>query len=284
MNLLNKKLLPTAFASILCLGTVACGKADIPVTSDKPDGTFIKTFQVKDNGEVTEPNEASGETDNNETSEQPEKNSTDTTSASEDISSDANSEDTSEETEPEDPILGHYEGDIYENDFFGIGYELKDATWNFLSREEILQDTEGAKEWMNSDEIAAALESGTVFTAMNAMPLQGASSVRITVEKSNRNTTGSSVDAYFEDVMETLPQYMEAWHAEDLTMELKPMNIFGQEQSVLCISCTVEGMPLQEAQAVVFHENYIATCGVAGTDGMEKTISLLEGFYALPEK
>lgn len=284
MNLLNKKLLPTAFASILCLGTVACGKTDIPVTSDKPDGTFIKTFQVKDNGEVTEPNEASGETDNNETSEQPEKNSTDTTSASEDISSDANSEDTSEETEPEDPILGHYEGDIYENDFFGIGYELKDATWNYLSREEILQDTEGAKEWMDNDEIARALESGKVFTAMNATPLTGGASVRITIEKTNPLAYKKSVDAYLESVMEALPQYMDAWHAEDLTMELKPMNIFGKEENTLWLTCTVEGVPFQEAQAVLFHENYIITCGVAGTDGMEETAALLEGFYALPEK
>ncbi len=265
--MLNKKILPVAFASILCLGTMACGKNDAPVISDAQGVPFVKTFAVDENGEAVDPDESSAETKDTDVSDSPE-----------------NTEDNSEETKPENPLMGHYDGYIYENDFFGIGYELKDATWNYLSEEEILQDTEGAKEWMNSDEIAAALDNGRVFTAMNAMPLQGASSVRITVEKSNRNTTGISVDAYFKDAMETLPQYMEAWHAKDLTMELKPMNIFGQEQSVLCISCTVEGVPFQEAQAVVFHENYIATCGVAGTDGMEETLALLEGFYALPEE
>ena len=47
MNLLNKKILPAAFASILCLGTMACGKTETPVVSDTPGDAFIKTFEVK---------------------------------------------------------------------------------------------------------------------------------------------------------------------------------------------------------------------------------------------
>ena len=273
MNLLNKKILPIAFASILCLGTVACGKTDAPIVSNAPAEPFVKTFAIKDNGEVSESEETPVESRETLESDQTENNAQENAG-----------EDTEEETKEENPLLGHYDGDIYENEFFGIGYELKDATWNYLSEEEIMQDQEGAKEWMNSEDIAAALDSGKVFTAMNATPLDGRSSVRITVEKNSPYVRKTSEEAYLKQVMDTLPQYLEAWSAEDISMELHPMNVFGEEHNTLWISCTINGAPFQEAQAVIFCDNYIVTCGVAGSRGMEDTASLLEGFYALPEE
>ena len=273
MNLLNKKILPVAFVSILCLGTAACGKADAPIVSDTPAEPFVKTFAIKENGEVADTEETTAEIDDPTESAQSENNAQDITG-----------EDATDETKEENPLLGRYDGDIYENDVFGIGYELKDATWNYLSEEEIMQDQEGAKEWMNSEDIAAALDSGKVFTAMNATPLDGRSSVRITVEKNSPYVRKTSEEAYLKQVMDTLPQYLEAWSAEDISMELQPMNVFGEEHNTLWISCTINGAPFQEAQAIVFCDNYIVTCGVAGSRGMEDTASLLEGFYALPEE
>ena len=281
MNLPNIKLLPVAFASILCLGTVGCGKADTPVVSDASGNTFVKTIEPKDNGEAAEPEETSEEGKDVDAST-PEESSTE--DASKDTPADDDNKAPEDEAKEENSLLGHSDGDIYENEYFGFGYELKDATWNYLSQEEILRDTEGAKEWMDNEEIANALDSGKVFTAMNATTLDGRSSVRVTVEKTNPISRRATVDSYLKNVMDTLPQYMDAWHAENLNMELKTMNVFGEEQSTLWISCTVEGMPFYEAQAVLFHKNYIVTCGAAGTKGMEETASLLEGFYVLPEE
>ena len=115
-------------------------------------------------------------------------------------------------------------------------------------------------------------------------PLDGRSSVRITVEKNSPYVRKTSEEAYLKQVMDTLPQYLEVWSAEDIRIELHPMNVFGEEHNTLQISCTVNGVPFQEAQAVIFCDNYIVTCGVAGSRGMEDTASLLEGFYALPEE
>ena len=281
MNLLKKNLLPVAFASILCLGTVGCGKAEAPVASGASGNTFVKTIEPKDNGEAAEPEETSEE-DKDVDASAPEENSAE--NASKDTPTDADNKASEDEAKEENSLLGHSDGDIYENEYFGFGYELKDATWNYLSQEEILRDTEGAKEWMDNEEISNALDSGKIFTAMNATTLDGRSSVRVTVEKTPPLSRNTTADAYLEKVMDDLPQYMDAWHAENLTMEMKPMNVFGKEQNTLWISCTVEGIPIYETQAVLVQKNYIVTCGTAGTKDPEETAALLEGFYILPEE
>lgn len=275
MYLLNKHLLPVACASLLCLGIAACGKTDTPVSSDEPVEAFSKTFEGKATGEVAEPEEDNIEATSEDTSEDTAENTSEETSA------DAGSE---TEAKEEDSILGHYEGKVYENVYFGFGYELKDATWNYLSQEQILEDTEGAKEWMDNDTISRKLDNVSIFTAMNATTFDGKSSVRVTIEKLNRPTSRASVDAYLESVMKTLPPYLESWNAKDINLELKTMNVFGKEQCTLWLSCTIEGTPFQEVQTVLFHGNYIVTCGASGTKGIEEVASYLEGFYLLPEE
>ena len=278
---MQRRLAIIGIGSAIALGLTGCGSSsDVSAERMAPQGAISsKAYVVKANGEIVYPEEqAEGVVDSKEANAE---------TGADDVKEESTLAESTEKDAAEEsdqrPLIGHCENGVYENAFFGIGCEVEDDDWVFMSEEELQQYDQASAEWMGFKDIRDALESGAVYTDMSASDPNGYDSLRVTIEKIKNTGLVYSENVHIESSAKTMPIYLKQMGATDIKTDTVTVNVFGEEKKALIVSLKMEDIQIYEAQICVIRDGFIVTCGAAGTTSEERVLELLKCFYALEQ-
>ena len=280
----STKLTTLGIVSVLSVGLCACGKsAAPPADTESADNAQPKIYTAKmisDSNATDTPVENTPPAEDSSMEESSESVSSDTT-----IDTD---NEISEETTVENPILGHYEGNIYENSFFGFGCDLNDTDWVYTPQDELLAYDDHLKNWLTETDpgkFEDAFPDDEVYTLLHANCQNDFGSMQISLQKMTQPAFISEKD-YLDTVIDTLPLYLDTIDCHDFEYKYITETIMGEEHPAILTSFSLGNNPqrFHQVEFVILKDGYAASCSIGTVDDPEKPVDLLDVFFAVPQE
>lgn len=288
---MSNRLAALGILSAFAISTSACGKTD---ASNTNEGAEVKMYAVKADDEILDEDTSAQAVETQGTSaEEPTKVPAEETEdvseeSSEPEDADAASDDSvteepAETTEEKNPILGEYNGTVYENSFLGFTCDIKDTDLQYTPEDQLNPYDAELKDWLAEQDpgFKDAFPDNKVFTVMHAVARgDDFSSLQISLQKYNYPATRFSEKEYLEDFSKDLPAYLEAMNCHDAEIEIIPLTVMGEEHYVSSVSFQMADIPTRLCQItfVILKDEYVASCSVGSLDSLENTAELLNLF------
>lgn len=270
-----KRILALLLAAVMLLMLCACGGDD-----DNKDKDSEKDEETVE--------DVNGETQEDKDEDEDETTETETDTETEAADSDAEG-DTEGDTEGDEvidissPIVGDVSGNVYANEFFGIGCELS-TDWHVADQEEMATIMGWTVDALGGDEFEKALEqSGFVFS-FYATASEGLVSLNVGIE--NLGVLYGlmlSEEEYIDISVPQLPAALEAIGVTGVTTEKTVVELAGAEHPAVLVKGDYYGTPLCETIVAVKSGNYMAVV-TAASYVEDITDTILGEFYAVLSK
>lgn len=185
---------------------------------------------------------------------------------------------TEDEVNDDEISLGKHTGNVYENEFLGIGCEL-DSSWTCLSDEQILERNQ-----LTADALDGKLKD--VFTSANlvidmvALNENQVDSVNVNIEKLTSIYQFIDEKAYVELSISQSTAALEQMGFENLKTEQITMPFCGEERHGIRITGEFSGVKIFETLVCIKRGSYMS-CVTASTWGEDGTTDILDKFYSL---
>lgn len=186
--------------------------------------------------------------------------------------------DTNNKEEEVDLSLGLAEGNIYENEFLKIGFNLIEG-WTFYTEEQI-REINNISIDMVDEEIAESLKNANLIYDMYALDSFG-NSVNINLEK--LNTVGSAIfseEEYVNASLETLKDALKSMGFTSVTAEATTVTLAGEKHPAVYVVCANEQLTMYEKIVCKKVGKYMASITIA-TVFEDNTDTIISQFYAL---
>lgn len=175
--------------------------------------------------------------------------------------------------------MGKSTGNVYENEFLGLGCKL-DSDWVFLTDEEIAQ-LNGATIDMLDDEMAELMENANVIYDMQATA--GDSLAMVSVNFENLGLLYGKVlseESYVDLSIPNIETAMKSAGATIISNEKATFEVGGKTRNGIKLHTTINGVDIYQSLICIKCGDYMAN--VAVTTYLEDTTAdLLAKFYAL---
>ena len=296
-KMLNK-LATVGILSAFAISASACGKSNtFGSLPDTDSDAEVRMYAVKANGEVVDEDDSAQTVETDETPMEKTDGTSAESSETEDAASEGDAapdaavtEEATEDTEENNPILGRYEGTVYENSFLGFACDIKDTGLKYTPENQLNPYDAELKDWLAEQDpelFKDAFPDDTVFTLLHAVSGgDDFSSMQISVEKYNYPTARFSEKEYLENFSKDLPTYLEVMDCHDVETEIIPLTIMGEEHYACSLSFQMADVPtrLYQITFVIFKDEYVANCSVGSINSFEDTAELLNLFYPIEQQ
>ena len=183
-----------------------------------------------------------------------------------------------DKNEEKDLSLGHAEGNIYENEFIGIGFNLPNG-WTFYTDEQIKALNNITTDMMD-EEYAQAIENATILYDMYALDTLG-NSVNINIEKLNvASALAYTEEEHVKATVGSVKDALSSMGLGEVTAKPTTVTIAGEKHHGIEVVCVGEQVTLYEKVICVKIGRYMANITIA-TVGSDTTSEIIEQFYAL---
>lgn len=175
--------------------------------------------------------------------------------------------------------LGHTESNIYKSTFLGIGCKF-DASWTFMSDEQIKENNKLASEMIDNKAITNALESGSILTDMMVQNTTTGSNTSIAIEKLHSSMKNVNEEDYIDIVAPQMVGTLESAGFSDVTTEKVTITFAGKECYALKITSSVNNVAVNQLQVPIKKGDYMA-CVTSTAFGDSTTDEMITAFYTL---
>ena len=174
--------------------------------------------------------------------------------------------------------LGKAEGNVYESDFLGIGFNLPEG-WSFYTDEQIRELNNLTKD-MADDDVAKQLAEARLIHDMYAMDSTGSSTTIILEKMSAISSTIVDEKTYAASSSRQIPKALESLGFTNVKTSIGSTNLCGNEHVTIDITATSSNGVLYEKVICVNVGQYIACITVTSLDEAS-TATILANFYSL---
>lgn len=184
--------------------------------------------------------------------------------------------------ETEEFSIGATANNSYKNEYFGIGIDLNEE-WTFMSQEEINEANGMAKDLLDKEQYAEALDNGTVFTDMSATASDGILTLNATIEKLNALGTLAVDEESYVDISLENTDFKAVFKQMGVDMsvvEKGTITVAEKEHPCIVLEGEVQGIGFYEKVAAIKKGNYVIS--ITASSLVENVVDeIFEGFYAL---
>lgn len=173
--------------------------------------------------------------------------------------------------------LGTVDGDRWENEYLGIGCQLKGYT--FFSQEEIKDLNQLTADLVDNEAYTKALESAQVVQSMYAHKNSQLDTVNVVMEKVTVASASYSAQEYAQAGKKATEQAMSNL-LEDVSVTVGTVTFLGEQHPAVIITGSVNGMRLVQKQAVLRRGSYFCAVTASSYTG-ENPDDILAKFYAV---
>lgn len=181
-------------------------------------------------------------------------------------------------TEEIELSMGHAEGNIYESEFIGIGFQLPD-NWSFYTEEQIKAMNNIAADLME-EEYAEAIANANIVYDMYALDALG-NNVNINIEKLNvASALAYTEEEHVEATVGTLEDALSSMGLGEVTANVTTVTIAEEEHHAIDVVCVGEQITLYEKVICIKIGRYMANVTIT-TVGNDATSEIIKQFYEL---
>ena len=173
-------------------------------------------------------------------------------------------------------ITGVTDGNVYENLFIGLGFNLPSG-WEFASDEEIRELNNISSDMMD-DKYAEQIKKADIVYDMLATQLSTGSSVSINLEKVSALGAIATDAQYVESAVASVKTVLESMGATNISAEQTKVKIAGENLYALDVSCKVNGVAIYEKVICKKVDNYFV-CITVATAGTDTTANVISQFF-----
>ena len=165
----------------------------------------------------------------------------------------------------ESGIRGKISGNVYENSFIGLGFNLPEG-WSFYTEEQL-------------KDLSESSESENLIYDMRVYNSENINSVGVNIENVGiEYNTSTDAKTYLLNTMSGIDTSLSSIGYEDVTTDLTTVKIGETEYSALKISASMSYMVLNQLVFCIQKEEYMIN--IAATSfGEDKTAELVSYFY-----
>ena len=177
-------------------------------------------------------------------------------------------------------IRGVITGNVYENEFLGLGVTL-DENWVFYTDEEIAA-LYGLTNELLGDDFEEYLKNATVIYDMQVTNKFDASNVNVNFEKLSAlgDVQTANMEIFVSSIMPTVANSLETIGCTDVSYELCDIKLGDKTFEGAKTKATLSGLQLYQTVVCIKCDGYIANISV--TSYLEDTTdSILKNFYTL---
>lgn len=174
---------------------------------------------------------------------------------------------------------GTVNGDVYENEFTGMGYKLN-AGWTFYSDDQI-RELNNATGDMMEEEYQKLLENSTVIYEMFAVDSEGINNFNVNVEKLNKMQMNNfDISSNFEQSFPIIESSYENMGYTDVAYEVGTAVVAGRELDVMYITAEISGIPMYQTMFSYRCGQYLVSA-CASTFYEDTSAEIFENIYWL---
>ena len=188
-----------------------------------------------------------------------------------------NSETETSETEEIDLSFGAVEGNVYENDFIGIGCKLDDG-WSFYSDEQI-KELNNITADIAGEEYMDLMEDANIIYDMYAIDSTQLNNITINLEKVNPvQLLALDIAKNFELTVGTMKSTYENMGYTNFNYEITEVTVDGKKMDAMNITAEANGYTIYQCLTAKKCNGYLANI-VVSTYINNTTADLLDNFY-----
>ena len=166
--------------------------------------------------------------------------------------------DTQEVSEEKDFSIGETNGNVYENEFLGIGCAL-DGDWQFYTQEQIMEMNDYVIEEADSEDISKALKNNAVIYDMMATDQSNGNTIQVNFENLGPvNSVLYGEEKYCEAGLDNITKSYGDMGYENVSAEIITVTFAGEEHQAIVISSTLQGIQIYQKEVVIKCGNYMA--------------------------
>ena len=175
--------------------------------------------------------------------------------------------------------LGVSNGNTYESEFIGIGYQL-DEGWGFYTDEQI-RELNNVTADLAGEEYQELLSDAEIVYDMFAIDADGLNNVNVNLEKKNlAQILAMDLSEVYENTMPVLESTYENMGGTNFAYEISTVDIAGEELVAAYVSVDINEVPVYQILFMKKCNGYLANVSI--TNYFEDTTArLLENFYWL---
>lgn len=183
-----------------------------------------------------------------------------------------------EEGENPTGVFGTINGNVYENEYLGLGCDLDDD-WYIYKESELASLLGLTADALSDSNLSDLIEqSGTAFLFYAIK--QDGTSANITIENKNMYSAFLTDETYVELVIPTLENALPAAGFENMTLTAGKIEFLGEEKPCVYIEAEISGTPIYEILVPIIKGDYIATATVC-TLTANNCAEILSEFYLI---
>ena len=176
--------------------------------------------------------------------------------------------------------MGSVNGGTYTNTFAGIGCAL-DETWVFYTKEQIAELNGFLTDGTSDEDMKKLMENSQSVQDMYASSTDGLMTINVVFQNMGLLLgTTMSAQEYAELHVTQIPDAMEAYGFEDVTVSVTTAELAGEERPAIALTATIQDIPVYELIVCLRQGNYIY-CVTLCSYTEDVTAQMAELFYAL---
>ncbi|MBR0091487.1 MAG: hypothetical protein IJP92_07295, partial [Lachnospiraceae bacterium] len=170
------------------------------------------------------------------------------------------------------PGIGTKEGNVYQNDYLNIRFELPDG-WSVMTDEQINAVMQVSQQVFSNTDLKEVLDSGNVYYDLYAVSdAIGGDNVNVTLQSLSALQITVTDSQLTEDMMLQVmgPQFENTYKqmgATDYEYEIRTIRFRGEDKQAIHQKVVLYGVEMEQCVVIVIEGDYMATVSSTSTKG-----------------